>query len=281
MGNLLSIVREPSTADNYLEYVARFARELKAHVHIVYVEEEYEYTIGRPPAPGDYAGDEQSKRLGQAARVLSERIDTVLGEFRNDVLLHFSAELASMTSVIEDFTKSNQTDIVILEAEEPGGFIFASTSNDELIGEIKCPVLLVPRNTVFRPLKQIVYATAYSEKDLPAMKDLVRLTSSATPSIRLLHITDEEVSGEQLGKMNYSDILRNETGYSDIILEYLERKRNHNISEQILDYAIRLNADLLVVLKDDRNFFERIFNPDRTKKIARKHELPLLIYKSA
>ncbi len=278
MGNLLCVVREPTEADNFINFVARLASDLKSHVHLLYVEEEYEYTIGRPPAPDNFAGQEQSKRLAEAKRVLSERVGTVLGDFRNEVSIDYSADLTSMISAIDSYVSSNRSDCVVLEAEEPKGLMVASPSNDELLDEINIPVLLVPRNTIHRPLRQVVYASAFSEKDIPAIRDLIRIVGVKQPSIRIIHISDESGSAEQMGSIGFADMVRRETGYKDITLEHLD-KSNNDIPSQILDYSVRVNADMLVVLKEDRNFFERIFNPDRTKKIARDPDLPVLIYK--
>lgn len=278
MGKMLCVIRE-SANENFIGYIIRLARDLKSHVHVSYVEEEYEYTIGRPPAPGNYAGGEQSKRVSQARRILSERIQKVLGELENDVSVDYSADLASVTSVIDDFISSEDPDIVVMEGEDPGGMMFTATSVDELIDEVRHPVLLVPGNIVYRPWRQILYATAYNEKDIPAIKDLVRITSVLKPSVRVLHITDDSGRGEQLGRIRFVEILQKETGYQGITVEHLEEKKNEGMADQIMDYAIQVNTDLLVVLKDERNFFERIFTPDKTKKIIKNPDIPVMIYK--
>lgn len=273
------MVREPAKADSLIGYVARLARELKSHVHFMYVEEEYEYTIGRPPAAENYTGDEQSRRLNQARLVLSERIETVLGELRNEVSLDYSAELTTIISVVDDYIGRYRPDMVIIEAEESTGLMFDRTSNEELIDEIQSPVLLVPREIVFWPIKQIVYATAYNEKDVLAFRDLLRITSELNPSIKILHVNTDAGSGEQMGSLDFADTIRKQTEYSDISLENLSADNNESVTDMINDYTSAKNADLLVVLKDEKKFFERLFNPDRTKKIARKTDLPVLIYK--
>lgn len=279
MGNLLCIVREPAKADNLIGYVARLARELKSHVHIVYVEEEYEYTIGRPPAPEDYTAEEQSKKLNQARLVLSERIETVLGELRNEVSIDYSAELSSLIQAVHDYVNRSRPDMMILETSEPKGLMFGNTSNEELIDKVSCPVLLVPRDIVFWPIKQIVYATAYNEKDVFAVRDLLRITAELNPSIKILHVNTDAGSGEQMSSLDFADAIRKQAGNSNISLENLSADNNESVTDIINDYTSTVNADLLVVLKDEKKFFESLFNPDRTKKIVKKTDLPVLIYK--
>lgn len=279
MGNLLCVVRDPAKAGNLIGYVAGLARLLQSHVHIVYVEEEYEYTIGRPPAPADFTGEEQSKKLNQARIVLSERIEAVLGELRNEVSLDYSAELTTLISEVNDYVNRNHPDMVILEADEPTGLLSDNTSNEEIIDEISCPVMLVPRDIVFWPIKQIVYATAYNEKDVLALRDLLRITAELNPSIKILHVNTETGSGEQMGSLDFADAIRKQTGYSNISLENLTAGNDRSVTDMINDYASAVNADLLVVLRDEKKFFENLLNPDRTKKIAKKTDLPVLIYK--
>jgi nucleotide-binding universal stress UspA family protein len=203
----------------------------------------------------------------------------VLGELRDKISHGHSAELASIISAIDYYVSRNQPDIVILEAEEPGNLMFISTSNEELIDEIKSPVLLVPNDIEFSPFNRIVYATAYNEKDIIALRDLFRITAELNTSIKILHVNTEAGSGEQMGSLDFADSIRKQTNNTDISLENLSSENNESVTDLINDYASSVNANLIVVLRDERKFFDRLFKPDRTKKLVKKTDLPVLIYK--
>lgn len=279
MRNILAVVREPEKADNFILYSASIARDMRSHLHIVYVEEEYEYTIGRPPAPGNYAGDEQSRRLERARIVLGERIAVVLRELSDEISLDYSADLASLISVIDHHISTENPDFVMLEADEPHGLLFSGTSNDEIAEEIRSPVLIVPDDVIYRPPVRIVYATAINSNDIRALNDVVRLTSHLKPSIRVLHISDEIKVEVQASNLSYIENLQKETGYTDISSEYIVKDNTLDVSTQIMQYALRYNAGLLVVLQEEKTFFAKLFGENRTKDIAKDPDVPVLIYK--
>lgn len=279
MGTLLSIVREPEQAGSYIGYVVRLARDLYSSVHLMYVEEEYEYTIGRPPAPDNFAGQKQSQRLRDAEAGLSQQVLRVVTGIHGAGPVDYSAELTSMLEVINDYVRTGRADIVVLEADSRQSFLKQMTTNDDIIEEADCPVLILPGTIEYKPFRKIVYASAFREEDLPALKDLVRIFSDLLPEIKVVHVTGNP-DDEKIRRTGFDEILRSQTGYKNISIEYLKDDKSINIAGQIRKYAIETNADLIVAMKQDRSFFEKLFSSDRTKKLLREEpELPVLIYK--
>jgi nucleotide-binding universal stress UspA family protein len=74
-------------------------------------------------------------------------------------------------------------------------------------------------------------------------------------------------------------MLHDETGSKNISVRLLDTDEQENAPQLIRDFVDEKNIDLLVLLKENRNFFERISNPEQTKKIMRGVEIPVLLYK--
>ena len=78
--------------------------------------------------------------------------------------------------------------------------------------------------------------------------------------------------------MMLRDMLQSKTGYQKITVKSLLEKDDENAAQLINEYALNINADLIVILKENRNFLERILSPGSTKKILKEATLPVLVY---
>ncbi|HLP74534.1 MAG TPA: hypothetical protein VK155_16625 [Bacteroidales bacterium] len=278
MGTLLAVIRNLENSANFIGYAIRLGRDLMKVVHVYYIEEAYEYTLGQPPAPDDYTGEKQSRRMMNAERSLKTLVEKVLEELPGDALVESSADLGSPSELINDRIKSDLDDLVVLNGDEPANFILQNTSNDEVIDEITSPVLIVPENAVYTPFYRIVYASAFRERDVLALKFLVHHLSVLNPSIRVVHV-EGKPTGEELGVMRFDELLQKETGYPDISVENLSEERRKSLVSQVKEFSSRIDADLIAFLREDRNFFEKIFTRDKAKEFLRASGLPVLVFK--
>ncbi len=73
-------------------------------------------------------------------------------------------------------------------------------------------------------------------------------------------------------------MLQTKTGYQNITVKPLVEKDRESEAKLINEYALNIKADLIVVLRENRNFFERILSSDSTKKILKEAQLPVLVY---
>jgi nucleotide-binding universal stress UspA family protein len=279
METLLSVVRETDKAKNFISYVVRLAQDLKVRIHLMYVQEAYEYTIGQPPAPETYTIDNLKEKEEEAGMELRAIVSEVLEELAGEVSLEYSTELASTISVIDEYYTDNKDGLVVLEGEEQKSILSPGPSVNEIIDATDCPVLIIPENVDYKSFRKIVYATDYKAKDIKTLKHLIELTGKLSPSIIALHVVGKPETEELISEAGFKEMLQAETGYKNLSVELLEADENESAPQLIWDFLLEKNIDLLVMLKENRNFFERISNPDQTKKIMRGAEIPVLIYK--
>lgn len=279
MGTLFTVVRNLEKSASFIAYAVRLGRDLMKRVHILYIEEAYEYTIGQPPAAEVYTEQKQEGRVKDAGATLNSLVQAVLEELPGDALVDCSTELGPPATLINDKISPDQEDLVVLNGDEPANFMLKNTSNDEVVDEITCPVLIVPGNAAYRPFHRIVYASAFRERDVLAVKYLVRQLSSLNPSIRVVHV-EGKPSGEELGLMRFDEVLQIETGYPDISVENISEERGKSIVARVKDFSSHFDADLIVILREDRNFFEKIFTRDKAKEFLKASGLPVLVFKA-
>ena len=128
----------------------------------------------------------------------------------------------------------------------------------------------------YRPFKKILYATDYNEADITTLKRLVALTKEFSPEITALHITDSKDFEEKTMQKGFKDIVAQETNYDKIHVK--TEKESKSTEEKINDIAIKIKADLIVLLKENKGFIEKIFTSSSTKKVIKKAKLPVLVY---
>jgi nucleotide-binding universal stress UspA family protein len=279
METLLTIVREPGKAKGFIDYVARLSQDLQVHIRLLYVQEAYEYTLGLPPAPDIYTIESVKDKEVDAEKELSKLVQEATSRLTGEISIDYTSVTDSTLDVIDDHISSGKASLVVLEGHESRNYLSNAPSNNDIIDEVHCPLLIIPWNAIFRPYTNIVYATEYREKDIQALKDLIRITGKVKPSITALHITDHPDYEEKIKQTGFNEMLKQETRYKDIIVDYSVKRTDAELAQQIKDFADNTGADLLVVRKENRNFLERIFNPDPTRRILKEAILPVMIFK--
>jgi nucleotide-binding universal stress UspA family protein len=124
----------------------------------------------------------------------------------------------------------------------------------------------------------VIYATDYNEEDIPTLKELIRLTYFNSPTITALHITENIDFDLRIKNAGFQKMLESQVDYDNIRVKALVEDQGDDMVSLINDYATRENADLIVVLKENRRFLERLFKPSSSEKIIEKANRPVLVY---
>lgn len=280
METLLAIIEEPKEAKQFISYVGRMALDFSFKVHLIYVQEPYDYTLGQPPSVSYSTSLEiQKQNAKEAESTLKSLISEIRNEIPGDIIIEYSTEIADKSAVINDYVAANKANMAILEAQEKISFWTFTSSYIDVINNVNCPVWVIPHKAQYKPIRQIIYATDYKEEDVGTLRKLIGLTFRLSPSITALHICDSVDFEERVRQTGFNEMVQEKTGYKNITVKCMTEKEHQNTSHLINDYALEVEADLIVVLKENRNFFDRIFNPNSTKKVVKETELPVLVYK--
>ncbi|MFO7656648.1 MAG: universal stress protein [Bacteroidales bacterium] len=281
MKTLLAIINEPKESKDFIRYVADMAADFKANVHLLYVQNPNDYPLGTTGSTG-FAVAQVNQNLkafaDTAKEILAEHIKDVKCKMSKDVAIDFSAELGVTTLLAKKLVSVSKGDMVVLEGRKNDSIWTQTESNLEIIRSVDCPVWIIPNAWVYVPFTEIVYATDYKEEDIYGLKKLIALTHQFSPVITALHITDSVDFEEKVKKAGFLELLKNRAAYDHLSVKILNESSNNDIAEFINDFALRVKADLIVVLKENKSFFERIFKSDPAKKIIEKSMLPILVF---
>ena len=165
---------------------------------------------------------------------------------------------------------------IILMGREP-----SERLEDKIMGSItayvirsaKVPVLVIPPHASFKPMVNIVLACSKSELISDSVYKTVKHFINAFHG--RLHILDIVRSG--VSEMEHA--LRESSAISarlESLIPSVHIPENESVVEGINHFIDEYHADLLIMLPEKHNFFERLFVEIHTKKVALHNTIPLL-----
>ena len=155
-------------------------------------------------------------------------------------------------------------------------FIVGSTTK-HLINKAPCPVLAIPADASYQPIKTIVYATDFEEEDVYAIRKLAEMAEQFEAEISIVHISNEkEYEGEAQMEW-FKDLLEKKVTYKRIDFKLLLSK---DIFESLRLYLGEVNADLMVMLeREQKGILKKLYHRDLVKKMEAYGKVPLLSFR--
>jgi len=207
-----------------------------------------------------------------------------LKEIQNELRARYShlPEIHTMlktgidTKAIIDETSKKDIILLILPGYGKSDFFnFITDIRPVVISEAECPVLIIPDKAEFRPFKTILYATDFEQEDVEAMKKLAGIAKPFNSHIIAVHVTDNNDFTERIKEEGFNELIREKIAYDHISFFSL---KNDNIEQSLIRFSEEKNADLIAVLRENKNFMGKIFRKSISRSIAKDSKIPVLIF---
>jgi nucleotide-binding universal stress UspA family protein len=189
--------------------------------------------------------------------------------------ISFEIRSGATDLILLDVSKEDDTYLIVInEADEPElGFIINTYL--QILEKTGCPILKVNKDFSFEKIKKVLYATDYMEEDLSTLKKLAEMIAPFKASVTALHITESVDLEEKLKSHGFESSIRDKIGYDRV--EFAVREDKH-VTEGVTDYAMSGDFDMIVVLKENRNFLQRLFTKSDSNRILSKSEIPVMVF---
>lgn len=281
METILAIIKEPGNAEDFILYSASLAHDLECNLHLAFIQESTEFTIGQPPPSPAYASfiKAQKVRAENALKEFEIQVKRLPDTVKDAISIDYSAEFADAVIFINDFVKNDKAHMVIMEEDEKKTLWSGSSTQIHVVNNADCPVWVIPNKLKYAPFKEIIYANDFQEEDLLTLQKLVDLTHGFSPSVTALHITDNNDFDKRVKEAGFDEIVHSKIDYRRISVISLKEDKNEDAAHLLSSYAQRVKADLIVLLKEDRSFIEKLFTSDPTLKVIREISLPVLVFR--
>ena len=281
MKELLVNVVSPARAQLFMTYAAYIARDLDLTVKYLYVLTPPTSSLGLPGSLNAAAAVNQrdiEKQIRKIKHHFELQIDKLNASDPDLPLLEYIVEIGFAPEIMEEYCTSKRVDTVMLSGSREHSWLPDDSYNINVIRKIKCPVWVVPEGITYRPFSEILYATDYHKEDIPNLKMLARFASRFPANITAVHISENTDFEEKVRGEGFAAMIKKETGYEMVSLKVIPAKKGEPLVEELHDFALMIDADLIVLLRENRGFIDRLLHGSRSEKIAIKTQLPVLIY---
>jgi len=206
-----------------------------------------------------------------------------------DVVTNYLKKSSVNFPIDLNVSKNNRIDIIKDELEKNSDLMVLISNHQnyseitdglvsypKLVEFVKCPILVIPDNTRVADIQNVVYASDYNPEDIQSLKHLSGfMQKSDNTNITILHNESDFNFKEKLQWAGFKDIVQSEVDSTQ--LKFVLKKGKDFITG-MQEFAKESNPDMLVVMKEEKGFFEDIFSTNKTKNVLTHFDKPVLIY---
>ena len=262
MKNLLVPVGSKENALNTLKYAIQFAREFDARIYLIHV-------FSSPKISGAFINvDNIIER--DSKQVLKDHLDKV--DPMGVQIITSTLKGHSESDTLKQLIKLLEIDMIIASTKNDGAdeSVFIGKTTGNLIKDSEVPVLIIPDQTSFKPVKKILMTLkSGSIKSLNTLNVLVSIQKHFGSTINLLQV--------KTPKLDAKDLELNET-LKTLVSKKIQT-RNATVFQGVLEFLHEEDPDMLCVIRRKRGFFKKLWENDRIKKIDFDSKIPLLVLK--
>jgi hypothetical protein len=281
MKNLCAVINDPDQVENYLNYLKEMGNSLSRNLHLLHIENPTEYHLRAPDITG-VATVKLQMNLKQKTDLDIDNIDRLVRELNQGagqkMRIDFSSQTGDILTILNRYISGLDDCMVVLRNRGKSSLWDPANHDIKVIQHIERPVWILPDDAEFQYYDEIVYATDYNQEDIPTMQKLIRLTRRFSPNITALHISTDDDFMARVARTGYQEMIREKTSYERISVKVLQEKEPYDMGLLVNDFSTLISAKLIVVLKENKHFLGRIFNPDSSLKIIRQAGIPVLVF---
>lgn len=250
-----------------LDYAVAFAKDIGAIVDIMTI-----YNIPIEVAETVYPHT-VDPLIAEKRSSVEKKLDQLTAKYPNHVIGDKIAEYGLFIyQEVVDSAGSGNYDCIIMGAKGE------TDSIDKLMGNVTshtmmqapCPVLAIPQEAQYQPIKKIAYATDFIPKDQNAVSELLKIGQILDASIHFVHV---EEKGQTPAKQEDWMLENYPVQFADFTLVNAE-----SVEAGINQFIESENIDVLSLFVPKRRIWERLFHSSFTKKMTLHSKVPLLAF---
>jgi len=256
---------------------ARYALDLGSRIGTtrILLYNAYELIVPVPDLPASMPIVDP-KELNIASLEGLERMRTDLEPYLSTgTVLDIRAENNLLAANIDEVAKQEMADLIIMGITGGGKLeeILMGSNTIDVVKHTNFPVMIIPAEVMFKPVNKILFACDFKKigtsTPIAPLKKLLDIFNAE------LHVLNINRDGKGLGADIPLESLLLDTlleGYHPIY-HFID---HDNIVEGIMDFADKIEADLILTIPRKHGLFEGMFRRSRTAKLAFHTSIPML-----
>ncbi len=263
---------------NAERYAIQLAQNQLADVEFLHVY----HSASPPPFPAFDLEPFIYDAFPKEAELLQQRVEEIKKSLGLNEKINFSCKVIEGGTIEEIITEAEafSADLILMgKHANKGTFDFLWGSNTwNTMREAPCPVLVIPEDGLYRPIKKIAYITEYKEDEITAINYLKGIVSGKeSTSLVLLHISPFGTSMplENIVFENFLKDLSRQLPYEKFYFSLLHGEDGMKV---LNDYCQKEEIDWLAVSPNKSSILESLFSPGNklAKRMSSETIVPLL-----
>lgn len=259
-----------AVADNALQYAIQLAEATGAELDLL-------HTIQVPVSDAYFVAGSYPTLMSSLEQYAASGFAMLKEKLYKETTVRFHA-FTAVGSVCDEtlaYAKKQKTDLIVMGTLGASGIteLLFGSNTANVISRSEIPVLVIPPKATYRVPQHIVYATDHNEPEFPAVSRLFYLAELFDAKVTVLHIQTEY---DQYFDSEKNFFVKNKANISNKNWKIVKVDEN-NLLEDINQFIKENNADMVVVAKHNRSFFDRIFHRSMSKQMAYHTIVPLLV----
>jgi len=271
MMNIICAADLSETSFNAIRYAAGFAKAMQASLRIVNI-----------------VGHLKNKQAETA--IYHSPNSNVQSELLQNICKEINATYNVSCNYVSEASSESLNDIINQNSEEGMILIIGSDGTDNIykyifsspahrtVKRLHCPVLLIPADYKYQPLKKIVFTWDLSIENQHPFKVLNHLINNYEPELTVLQMTRKRKTGND---EMIQQIRKEISGYLDkkipVTIERIYLNGSKTFAKR-LNYLTRdIKADLLAITIYNRDTTKNIFHGIVTRELCELAWYPILV----
>ncbi len=192
------------------------------------------------------------------------------------IKVEYESGFLQLTDDLETLFSKYKAAMIIIgtSAQSLGQDLFANSHTTSIL-KLKFPILSIPLNTVFKPVKSILFACDVVRGiNAKILQDVRHFAQIMGAEVEVFHVQNKLKSAEESTRLEHLTDQVNQA-LEGIPHSYMPRESNFVIDE-IKNETNRINADLLIMIPQRYGFWQSLIHRSKTRIMASLSEIPLL-----
>jgi nucleotide-binding universal stress UspA family protein len=207
------------------------------------------------------------------------KIATKLQETHPKLKISTLARLGFAVDEILALVDSHHIDLIVMGSKGTGSFgdDFLGNVTSDVITDTRKPVLIIPPETYYKPIKRIVFACENENLVTEEVASVIKeFAGTFQAQLYILDVIREYAAPLSEPYEETNKIKAHFNNLSPIINIIEDEKVVHGINK----FAKENDIDMVIMIPGHHNFFERMFTEIHTRHMAHDTHSPLLIIPS-
>jgi nucleotide-binding universal stress UspA family protein len=262
-----------ATAYNAARYALKLAAQLGTSRILLY--HAYELIIPVPDLPTSVPVVDPKELKDASEAGLAKMQQDLSGLVPVGAVLDVRAENNLLAANIDEVAKEEMADVIVMGITGGGQLeeILIGSNTIDVVKHTTFPVIIVPGEVAFKPINKILFACDFKKIGTHTpIAPLRKLLDIFHAELHVLNI-DREGKGLNAEIPLESLLLDNLLEGYHPVYHFID---HDNIVEGIMEYADKIQADLILTVPRKHGLFEGLFRRSRTAKLAFHTHIPML-----